>query len=499
MRIANRIAPFVVLLALAAPCLVYGAAPWTLDIENDTPKHIALAGKEGHTHYWYLVFRVKNPGAEPRQMQLAFTLELQLAKDVSTYGDVYAPIAERRVEDDRVERPLANRHDLRREPLAPGKEIEGIVFFRVGERPPDFDKMTIHVRGLVETRTLGREDATSNVRKFRHRDLLLRYNFVPSRWSSGKELKYVSEDWTLVTVDAADRESSADDAAAEVSERIKALREKIEAQKNKLPPRDTKAPGKTSAAPLGSGIPVGKANPALVAGLRAKADAHKSVRAAYTEVLGQKNRAQTAGGAILLGSDGAFSIERVLNVGTGRSLKERRVYDGKSLWSHIATREMGDIVKRWKADATKKEWRTAPGRTDVSFATIVNPFSAWRVFGDDLAHMGIEKLDTGLAYVFEVKPGDTYRALLDGPLSGELLGKALGRRVRFWVDAKTGIQLRMRIYDDAHQVVGSIECLDYELNAHTDRAHYSYSPPSGVKVIEMTSALADGSATTPAP
>jgi len=481
---------------LAAFAPAYGSTPWTLEFENDTPKHIAMAGAEGHTHYWYMVYRVKNTGDAPRPVGLVLTLEIQLAKDVTTFTDVYAPIAERFVEEEKLERKVASWNDLRSAPIKPGQQIEAIAFFRVGASAPDFDRMTIHVRGLVEPRQLGREEAGSNVRKFRYRDLLIRYNNIPSKWSSGRELKYVSEDWTLVETDVADRGSSANESIDELRARMKALREKIDEEEKKLPLPDPKATKKTSAAPLGGGVPAGKPNPAVLSDLRNKADAHKSVRVSYTEVVGPQGRSQSAGGTILLNGKGAFAIERVLNVGTQRSLKERRVFDGASLWSHIATREMGDIVKRWKASATKKEWRSVPGRADVTFATVVNPLSAWRLFGDDLVYMGVEKLDTGRAYVLDVTPGDAYRGVLEGPLCGELLGSGMGRKIRFWVDAKTGIQLRMRIYDETLRVVGSIECLDFELDAHTDKSHYTYSAPANVKVIEMTSAFADGGATT---
>jgi outer membrane lipoprotein-sorting protein len=496
MRIAKRIAPFVVLVVLAAPVAGQGAAPWTLDFENDTPKHIAVAGVEGHTHYWYMVYRVKNPGDEPRQLQLTITMELQLAESKTTYPDVYAPAAELYVEDKKVERKLLNWHDLRREPLAPGKQVEAVALFCTGARSPDFDKMTVRVRGLVQPRELGREDPASNIRKFRFRDLLVRYDYIPSRWSAGKELKYLSEDWQLVEVERGG--TGAADTDEDISERIKAIQKRIE-EERKRAPVEKKPARKTTAAPLGGGGSVGKPNPKLVAALHTAADAHQSVRASYTEIIGREPAAQAAGGTILVGGKGTFAIERVVNVGTERSLKERRVYDGKRLWTHIATREMGDIVKCWRVEATKKEWSSLPGRSDVTFGTVVNPLSTWRLFGDDLAYMGIEKLESGTAYVLDISPGDTYRAILAGPLSGELLSKALGRRVRFWVDSKTGIQLRMRIYDDAYRVVGSIECLDFELDAHTDASHYAYTPPAGVKVIDMTSALADGGADKPTP
>jgi outer membrane lipoprotein-sorting protein len=495
MRIANRIASFVVLVVLAAPVAAQGAAPWTLDFENDTPKHIAVAGVEGHTHYWYMVYRVKNPGDEPRPLQLSITMELQLAEGKTTYPDVYAPAAQLYVEDKKVERKLLNWHDLRRESLAPGKQVEAVALFRTGERSPDFDKMTVRARGLVQARELGREDPASNIRKFRFRDLLVRYDYIPSRWSAGKELKYLSEDWQLVEVERGD---SAAGTTEDMSERIKAIQKRIE-EERKRAPVDKKPARKTTAAPLGGGASVGKPDPKILAALRTTADAHKSVRASYTEIVGREPAAQAAGGTILVGNKGAFAIERIVNVGAERSLKERRVYDGKRLWTHIATREMGDIVKCWRAEATKKEWRSVPGRDDVTFATVVNPLRTWRLFGDDLAYMGIEKLASGTAYVLEITPGGKYRAILEGPLSGELLSKALGRRVRFWVDSKTGVQLRMRVYDDAYRVAGSIECLDFELNAHTDASHYAYTPPAGVKVIDMTSALADGGAGKPTP
>jgi outer membrane lipoprotein-sorting protein len=485
-------------------------AYWALEFENDTPKPLVLADvpkpeelkdptKGGLVYYWYLIYRVRNPHKRPLPTRLDLTLELQLAKDTTVYRDTYSPIAERHLKDEVPERRLLNWVAMRREFLEPGGERQGVAIFPVGDRAPDFDLMTIRVRGLAARRPLGRptgEGAETNVRKFRERVLLIKYQYVASRWARGKELKYLPEEWELETVDVLDRTDA--QGTAEPTD-LQELYEKMKKERERLQEAGEK-PTPQSAAPLpGIGLVTGKPDPELLAKLRAQADQLTSVRAAYTEIVGPQARRRTSSGTLYFGKGHKFAIERVPGTASGRSLKELRVFDGESLWTHTTAKDVGDAVRRWKAEATKPEWRSVPGGADAGFAAVVNPALAWRVFGDDLVHLGIEQLDAEAAHVFEARPGDQYRGILQGPLSGELLALALGRRVRFWVGTKTGFQHRLRVYDDQQNLVGSLECFAVELDAHIDAARFAFSPPTGVEVIDMNAAMADNGAPAPAP
>jgi len=484
------------LLAAASARAGQEPAYWALAFENDTPKQLVLEDPAGKLRFfWYLVYRVKNPAEKPLPAHLRLSLKLALEKQVSDYDDGFDNVAEAHIEKKILEREACNWAELRATPLKPGESREGIAIFSVGREAPDFDKMTIFVRGLAELRPLGRDD---NVRKYRERTLLLRYEQVASRWRAGKELKYLPEEWALEEVSIADRGESEAQPSPEASKKLQELIEKARKEaerRRKLLEEGAKPPPEKSSAeptkmPTVAGPPTGRPAPDLVNTLRKVAAGTPTVRATVTETLGRGERQQAASGTICVGKDGRFTLERNTQPGTERALKEQRIFDGKDLWVQTVAKGVGDAVRRWTVAATKKEWHTLDGRPEVDFATVANPARAWRLFADDLLYLGTERLGRETAYVFEARPDKRHDALLGGPLTGEVLGKAAGRRVRFWIGSVTGFQLRMQVYDERDQVVALLECSDLSVDAPVPPDAFVFKPPAGVEVIDMNAAFA---------
>ena len=483
-------------LGILAPLASAAEPYWALTFENDTPKPLVLENvKNKLSFYWYLIYRVSNPQDKPITPTLKFTVKLTIAKQVSVYQDLFDTIAELYVEKKVAERPLCNWAELRATPLKPGEKREGVAIFTLGNNPVDFDSMAIAVRGLAEPRPLGRE---GNVRKFRERVLLLKYQYVPSRWRAGKELKYEPEEWTLEDVDVVDRASAEGDAPQDPSAKLKELLKKAEEERKRMESQEPKPPPKSSAAPTGppmaSGPRSGAPAPALLKALWERADKQPYARATFKERIGHGDRCQEAAGSIFLGKDERFATERLVNVGGSQALKERRIFDGKSLWIQTTAQGVGDTVRRWSVEATRKPWCTVDGRPEVDFATVANPVRAWRLFGDDLIYLGVEQLGGESAYVFEIRPGARYATVLGGPLSGELVGKAAGKRVRFWIGSVSAFQFRMQVRDDQDNVVALLECSDVRTDAVIDPARLAFTPPAGVEVIDMNAAMADNAA-----
>ncbi len=493
-------------MALAVAAFAGAAAPpgeqpstayWALAFENDTPKQLVLEDATGKLRFfWYVVYRVKNPESKPLPARLRLTLRLALEKQSKDYEDSFDRVAELHIEKKVIERPVCNWAEFREQPLKPGETREGIAIFPVGREAPDFDKMTISVRGLAELRPLGRE---GNVRKFRERILLLQYEQVSSRWRAGKELKYLPEEWTLEDVTVADRgapeASEAEKMRQKTDELLKKAKEQQEREKALLEGVPRPPPAKSSVdspqPPLAVGGPeAGKPAPELVNSLRKGAAASPPLRAALVEAVRQGERRHETTGALILGKDGKFAIERNLKPGAEGAMQERRVYDGQHLWVQTIAKGVGDTVRRWTVAGVKKEWYTLGGKPEVDFATVVNPARAWRLFADDLIYLGTERLGRETAYVFEVRPDRKYEAILAGPLTSELLGKALGHRVRFWLGKESAFQLRMQVYDDRDQVVASLECSDLKADAAVSPDTFAFKPPAGAEVVDMNAAFA---------
>jgi len=467
---------------------------WSLAFENDTPKQLVLEDTGGRLRfYWYLVYRVKNPESRPLVPRLKLSMRLALEKQVQEFDDGFDLVAETHIERKVLERPACNWAEMRAEPLKPGATREGLAIFAVGREAPDFDKMTIFVHGLAELRPLGRE---GNVRKFRERVLQLRYEQVPSRWRAGKELKYLPEEWTLEEVSITDRAAAEGQPAGDLGKKLQELLKRAEEERKRKaleapPPPPPKA---SSTGPPGSpaapAAPVsGRPAPDLLKALRKTAAGMATARATFTEAIGRGERTQPARGSISLASDGRFAIERNLQPGSERTIKESRVFDGQHLWVQTTAKGMGETVRRWTVAGTKKEWHAIDGKPEVDFATVANPARAWRLFGDDLVYLGTERLGRETAYVFEVRPDKKYEAVLDGPLAGELLGKALGHRVRFWLGASSAFQLRMQVRDDRDQVIAQLDCDEVTPDAVIPPEAFAFTPPAGIEVIDMNAAF----------
>jgi hypothetical protein len=499
----NRPALLLVLLLAVAVLPSLGGEPpaeathyWALAFENDTPQLLNLEDTAGKLNfYWYVVYRVKNPEGKPLPARVKLSLKLSLEKVEKTYPDLFDMGAEAHIEKKLLERPVCNWAEMALKPLQPGEKREGVAIFRVGNQAPDFDKMAVTVRGLAELRPLGRE---GNVRKFRERVLLLKYEQVASRWRTGKELKYIPEEWTLEDVQITDRGAAEAEESEKLSKQLEELKKKSEdLLKSKPPepppppkeaPKSSTEPSKTPLA--AEGPESGKPAPQLLNALRQRAAATPCVRAAFREIIGRAERRQEIAGSLTLGKDGKFAIERNLNIGTDRGLKECRVFDGQDLWVQTIAKGVGDTIRRWGVAATKKQWYTVDGRPEVDFATVANPARAWRLFGDELIYLGVEQMGAESAYVFEARPGDKFAPLLEGPLTGEAVGKASGRRIRFWLGAAFGFQLRLRVYDDQGEVIAALECSEVAPDAATDPRTFTFKPPAGVEVIDMNAAIA---------
>ncbi len=505
-------------LALAAAALAGAADPpaeqpatayWALAFENDTPKQLVLEDAAGKLRFfWYVVYRVKNPESNPLPARLRLTMRLALEKEARDYDDSFDRVAELHIEKKVLERPVCNWAELREHALKPGETREGIAIFPVGREAPDFDKMTIFVRGLAELRPLGRE---GNARKFRERILLLRYEQVASQWRAGKELKYLPEEWTLEEVTVADRGTSEASEAEKARQRLDDLLKKAKEQQDRkkglldsIAPAPPPAKSSAETAPVASnghpaplasdGPAVGKPAPERLADLRKLAAASPPLRATLVETIRKGAVAQPPSAVVtstlIIGKDGKFALERTLRAGAEGGMQERRVFDGQHLWVQTIAKGVGDTVRRWTVAATKKEWHTLGGKPEVDFATVVNPARAWRLFGDDLVYLGTERLARETAYVFEIRPDKSYEALLGGPLASELLGKALGRRVRFWLGKDSAFQLKMEVYDDRGQAIAALECPELKADAAVPPETFAFKPPAGAEVVDMNAAFA---------
>lgn len=493
--LAAALALGVALLAPAGAAAVEERAYWALAFENDTPKQLVLEDAAGKLRFfWYLVYRVKNPEDKPLPAHLRLALRLSIEKEVNNYEDGFDRVAESHIEKKVLERPVCNWAELRAEPLKPGETREGLAIFAIGNTMPDFDRMTIFVRGLAEPRPLGRDGA---VRKQRERVLLLQYEQVPSRWRAGRELKYLPEEWMLEELSIPDREAAGGDEPDALRKRLEEALEKARKEaerRKKIIEEPPSAPKESSTEPgrltVAAGPPVGQPAPELVSTLRKQADAAPTIRATFTERLGPEGRRQEATGHITIARDGRFSMERNIAPGTERALKEHRVFDATHLWVQTLAAGVGESVRRWTLAATKREWHTLAGRPGATFASVTNPTRAWRIFVEDLLYVGTERLGREPAYVFEVQPDARYEALLGGPLMGELFAKALGRKIRFWIGRDSAFQLKMEVRDERGQAIAVLECGELTLDAPIPPDLFAYKPPAGVEVLDMNAAMA---------
>ena len=468
------------------------APQWSLAFQNDTPKALVLRDPVGKlTYCWYMVYRLKNTAKQPLPTSIRASLILTIKKNRTVFEDAPDVVARRHIQDKIVKRPLLGRDGIdsaKTGPLAPGQTREGVAVWRIGPDAAVFDKMTVSIRGLAATTALGR---TGNVQKFRERVLNIHFDYVDSPWTAGKELRYDDEKWhvqVFQTTDAADTESPPVDSERmrKLLERLEKLREGIPGPPSGTAPDSSAAPGRSGMVSYARGI--GEPAPKLVEELAQSAARARSVRASFVETLGVEQPQKSAGTAYLR-SDKRFAIERTLRVGT-RQLKELRVFDGDCLWIHTPTRDLGDTVRRWTAAKTKKQWHTVDGNAAVGFAAVVNPLRAWRLFGGSLVRLGAQQLEAEECHVFEARPGEALAPVLTGPLAGELLGRAAGARVRFWIGKRSGFQHRMRVYDTSGEVVAALECSALELDAHLPEARFAFQPPPGAQIIDMSSVIA---------
>ena len=471
---------------------------WALAFENDTPKPLVLDDPAGRlTYYWYMVFRVTNPSARAVPCRLDLSLKVSLKDQEWLYADVDDRVAEQHLEKKLEQRALLTCVEIRTTPIAPKETREGVAIFRIGNKPRDFDRMAILVRGLAYRRTVAGKGDPEIARVLRDRVLNIKYVYVSSRWTAGKELKLDEDLWTLEKLEIDNRDPQDKEPEQSADQRLEELRKKGRELREKLPREQLKPPPKTSSdrrAPpgLGAGSPSHEAKAKVIQALHQVAARTRTARATFVETIGPEGgRQQKAQGTLFLGKDRKFVVERILNAGTPQAIKEMRIFDGETVWAQTTTREFGDSVRRCDRARTRKQWHTVDGRPEVDFATVANPVQAWRLFGPDLVHLGVERLESEGAYVFEVRPSRAFAPVLTGPLSCEVLYKAAGRRVRFWVGATTGFQLRMRVYDDRGTVVAALECTELEPNAHVPAKLFTYAAPPGVKITDVNAAMAD--------
>lgn len=164
--------------ALASASGETGLSPmWNLEVRCLHPEAVTIETPAGDQAFWYVIYSIKNPFADPREIRPAVMLTDNFGR---IYQDAYKPeiirLAKERVHAELIDatvRPLT---------LSAGRTIQGVAIFPMPNPETSFLSLYVHGAAMkrIEERA-GQKGLASRAFKISYYINGDQYNFTPNR------------------------------------------------------------------------------------------------------------------------------------------------------------------------------------------------------------------------------------------------------------------------------------------------------------------------------
>ncbi len=206
----------------------------------------------------------------------------------------------------------------------------------------------------------------------------------------------------------------------------------------------------------------------IIAGLKAKAEAVKTVRADMKMTTAIMGQTMTMEGSLLAAAPQKSRMEMSMNIGPMK-VKQVMISDGTTAWTYLPLMK---VVQ--KIDMAKLAAETGVDQKGQHGADLTAPFAGLRAEG--ARHVRTEEVDGVEAHLFEGEPNLPERMQI--PFQPA--------KVAIWVGAEDGLLRKSVMYDADGKPMISQEYSNIEVNVDAPDEKFQFTPPEGSQVTDMT-------------
>lgn len=418
---------FVAVVMLLSTSLRTEEKRWQLEFSYRHPRRVVLdLPMEGLTYYWYILYTVKNN--TDRTVPLNVRLWI-VTDDKEKYKESIYPEAQ-----DEIFGNLGKEYptfvDAPSE-LKPGDSATIVSVFK--NIKPTARKLSLLVRGTIQPEVLTVWEGAVE-----YEDFILRYDydFPGPPYKPPSNLVFRSRD-TII------ERKKLDLSKLPSQQELQKIRQEIirvhtEAMKAVQTLREFSVEEKPTEE-------LEYKQPRwLVQTLRALARrglSHTDFRVEFEESFEFNGRAIKSTGLVLYKAPGLSRVERVRPLGSGVSIKEILIYDGKTLSRFTKTKTGGPSLRHWKMSDIRPGWVTVKGYPELGLSELINPALCWLMLSPGVEDF--EKLEGGDAIRLHIVGQWLDHSLLTSPVAPSFFSPLLSGKGDVVVDIETGLARTM--------------------------------------------------------
>ncbi len=217
-----------------------------------------------------------------------------------------------------------------------------------------------------------------------------------------------------------------------------------------------------------NGIRAEKSTEQIIADLESKASTVTSYSADMAMTMSMMGQEMTTNGKYVFKTPDKIWMETEIDMGAMK-MKQIFISDGKTAWAYQPTMKMVTKIDMEKITAEMKGSGMGQKPGDIS-----KPFQ-----GFDKESISFDRTDTvggEKVYVFKGTPKSGYMQKLPVTIS----------KMEMWIGADNGLAMKMAMFNEEGAEILTQTYSNIELNIEVDESRFEFTPPEGVKVMDMT-------------
>ena len=206
----------------------------------------------------------------------------------------------------------------------------------------------------------------------------------------------------------------------------------------------------------------------IIAELETKASKVSSCSADIAMTMDMMGQKMTTNGKYLFKTPNKIHMETDIDMG---AMKMKQIYisDGKTAWAYQPTMNMVTKFDMEKLTDEMKEGGMGQKPGDIS-----KPFQGFDK--ESVTFDRKDKIEDSEVYVFQGKPQAAGMQNLPFTIS----------KMEIWIGADNGLAQKMILFDDEGKEIMTQSYSNIEVNVDLDDSKFTFTPPEGVQVMDMT-------------
>ena len=232
--------------------------------------------------------------------------------------------------------------------------------------------------------------------------------------------------------------------------------------------------------------PAPRENSELIAAITSAYDSIQNLMFSFIQETGDNNT--TVRGTLFFKRPNKFKSEIIVSDGNSRALlRNVSVFDGTFLWQEQTAPVIASpprVIKS-KIDENSREGEALLEQVDVrrQFSALLRGYEIMSTQNELFEQRPVNVLK------FRIRPEERNTIVHRMKMSGGFNAEKIPEEKIFYWDAAAGFCVKLETLNQKHAALTTITCRDIKINGGIDGAVFSYDPPEGAAVMDMTDRL----------